>query len=208
MDTRVNGGPGGRALVLCHFPSTFQEILQTFDTQNIEYDIVETWQADTSPRREDESAGGANVQLTLCQALSGDNEEATDAPQRWRQTRFPWQQLFMIVTERHPLASYDQALEQFVRSLPNSVTLGYLLSLEDPLLRRVVSQESIQLLQQIGLEHNDLISSQMIHRYLNRFQKNLARQMMDEQMADSLEEWLEKNMGSIENGSPRKSSSQ
>ncbi len=178
----------GRAvLIICHFQSSFLEIQAALDEAGLEYEVlanrVHEDQLVALVRRHDST----RVMLTMAPMLEPSALPRSD-PRR------PIPSLAMIITERHPLPAPDRCLEQFARNLNTDVALGYLLSFDDPVVRHYLGPRFIELMQQLGMGSNDLISSAMTRRALDRAIRRNAISVTDELPADSPSHWLERNL--------------
>lgn len=100
----------------------------------------------------------------------------------------------IMVCERHPLPTMDQAIVQFARSLPVTISLGYLLTLDDCVVRQVISPVTRTVLNDLGMNNRELVASNFVTR---RLDKVLARQSQNyverPQLADNAEQWMQVN---------------
>ena len=110
------------------------------------------------------------VQLILAPLLDDYHPPLQD------QTRHSDQMVALMVLERHGDIRRDDSIESFCRSAPMPIELGYFLSLDDPLVKEVVSPTSRLVLEQMGLEEHELITSNLITR---RLDKSLRRRSID-----------------------------
>lgn len=78
----------------------------------------------------------------------------------------------MFVLDRNWEIEHDDRLDLFCRNVPIKFEVGYFLSLEDELVRTVLDDTAMMVLEQMGLAQHDLITSTMITSRLNR---NLRR---------------------------------
>ncbi len=172
-------------LLLAHFPATIEQIERSLDEADIQYEIIAR-QILADQFNAAIAQSDPIVWLTLPDVL-------IDSIQP-RELNSQDSSLAVIVTERHPLVERDQRIERFARSLRGRIELGYFLSLEDPVIRQVVNPRSIELLKQLGLGQNDLISSHMTSRIVERMLRRISEQVSNEQPADSPEQWFELNL--------------
>ena len=173
-------------VLLCHFESTFLEIQDTLDQFEIDFDILAKSLTRTVLMQQFEQRP-LKPALTLASMLQIDDL----APNR--SSGIASMKLAMIVLERYPNPVRDELIERFARSLGCPVQLGYLLSFDDPLLRELLGQNFIDLMQQLGLGENDLVSSAMSSRALSRAIRRRIRNIVDETAAKSPLEWLAAN---------------
>ncbi len=101
--------------------------------------------------------------------------------------------LHIVVGERHPLPSHDDALQQFARTISCECRLVQHLSLEDPLLREFAGEWVEKVLRQLGINENDAIESQIVSRRIRAAQEKISDRATGDSPAQSALEWLEKN---------------
>ena len=181
-------GEGQQVMVVCHFQSTFLEIQRRLDDQDLDYRVL------AEPVSEQqllamlirERLRREELILTMAPMLSvtGPVDPARPDP------GFP---LALIIPERYPLLANDRQLEQYVRNLSADAALGYLLSFEDPVIRHFLGPDFIQLMEHLGLGSNDLVSSWMTRRVLERALRRASSQLTHETPAASPLEWLSQN---------------
>ena len=73
---------------------------------------------------------------------------------------------------------------------PCKVEFGYFLSFDNPIIKLAIEDNMIKLLQQHGLEENDLISSNLLSRRLTRVLARKENSYTGDGQADSTEHWL------------------
>lgn len=176
---------GHSVWLVAHFANTFTRVQEMLAGWQMEYNIADrVITSDQGPEfiRQETSP----VMLILADLL----KPSGDVVDRRVENVPP---VSIIVVERHPLYSHDQRLESFARSFPGPTRFGYLLAIDDPVIRAVVTDTMIEILQQLGMREHELITSNMISRRLN---KVLAREELlypSDQRADSVEEWYSLN---------------
>ncbi|MGB4739592.1 MAG: hypothetical protein WBH50_15460 [Fuerstiella sp.] len=99
----------------------------------------------------------------------------------------------LIVAERHPLLSADDAIMQFAEEIPCNCRLWYHLSLEDPLLKMFASEFVQRILDSLGMTEDEPIESNMISRRVKAAQQKLESTATGNDKASSAAEWLELN---------------
>ena len=99
----------------------------------------------------------------------------------------------LIVAERHPLLSADDAIMQFTEEIPCNCRLWYHLSLEDPLLKMFASEFVQRILDSLGMTEDEPIESNMISRRVKAAQQKLESTATGNDKASSAAEWLELN---------------
>jgi hypothetical protein len=101
--------------------------------------------------------------------------------------------ILIVVGERHPLPSHDDALREFARSLSCPCRFVQHVSLEDPLLRLFAGEWVKQVLRQLGMKEDDAIESRMVARRIRAAQEKTEKRATGDSPALSAEEWMEKN---------------
>ena len=182
---RRDSGIESTFLVLCHFQSTFLEIQHAFAQADIDYGVL-TERVTVDELESKLEPDHPSIRLTLAAMLVEKQQRNSKQDSNSK--------LGVIVTERHPLMTYDDKLEQFARQLSWPVSLGYLLSFEDAIFRLLVGQKFVDLMKQLGLGRNDLISSAMSSRSIDRALRKVSITADNEVPAESPEEWIEMNV--------------
>lgn len=182
---RTQADQGRHVLVLAHFESTFLESQEAIQRAGIDYEILARPQSQQQLVRT-LAESPANVTITMSQMLAPSEEpeyrESVDL------------HVAMMITERYPLVDRDIRLEDFARSLAARVDMGYLMSFEDPIIRSLLGEKLIFLMEQLGLGDHHLIQSAMTERALQHKIRHATRSVVAEQEAGSPQEWLELNM--------------
>jgi len=101
--------------------------------------------------------------------------------------------ILIVVSERHPLRSHDDAIVEVARSLPCRSRIMFHLSLEDPLLRQFSGQWLSDMLRRLGLEEGECIESKMVSRRLEQAQRKVEEHASGDWPAGSAEEWFQRN---------------
>lgn len=173
------------SMVVAHFPATFEGIQDHLDQQQIAYRVM-------SERK----SAGQIAQLAAQQpgqvwlTLSGMLTESDSMPPIEAKCSFA-----MIAVERHPDWNCDQRLEKFGRHLPGPTRLGYFLSVSDPAVRLAIPEQMLVLLQQLGFNEQELITSSMVSKRLNIVLKRLKPKKHSSWIdSDSVEEWISANL--------------
>lgn len=174
-------------VVLTHFQSTFLEVQQSLQSAEIEFEIL----AETlDPFQFDARLSERATFLTMSQMLQA---RSGDLPSQLATAEAP-KKLAVMVTERYPIPDRDRQLEEFLAQLPLSISLGYVISFEDPILKFLLGQKFIDLMKQLGLGDNDLVSSVMTNRGFARKLKSATASIETEQLAESPQQWIELNL--------------
>lgn len=100
----------------------------------------------------------------------------------------------LIVAERHPLLSEDEALRALADQLPCRCRLAYHLSLEDPLIQYAAGWLG-NVLRSLGLEEGKSIQSRMVSRRISNVPKQIELQAMGRgrRGAASAQVWLSRH---------------
>ena len=195
---------GQATLLVTHFPSTFEWVQSNLEHAGLSYSIA--------PQRLDRDAIGSlipsgkaphsadtpvaensvdahSLHLLLAAQLEFAEGETRSSPLPREAAD---QLLSVIVCERHPVAHQDRQLQMFFESLPWKTQLGYFLSLEEPLIRAAIGENAVVVMQQLGLNEHELITSQILTRRIDRFTKKFdeRQDLLD---ADSPGDWLDAN---------------
>lgn len=180
MDARL--AKGEVVFFIAHFPDTFTKLQEQLEQKKCPFSIVsESLSAEVVKRLSEQEAG--RVHLTLAQMLTTDTASVKQQDP----------QVAMMVCERHPMPAYDKLIADWCHQLMYPVELGYFLSFDDPVLRFVVTDQVKMLLEQFGWGENELITSNMVSRRLDKVLKRNAAKIVNEQQANSCSEWLELN---------------
>ena len=99
----------------------------------------------------------------------------------------------LIVAERHPMLSADDAIMQFAEEIPCNCRLTYHLSLEDPLLKMFVTEFVQRILDSLEMTEEEAIQSSMISRRIKAAQQKIESKVLGNATAKSAAEWLKLN---------------
>lgn len=158
-----------RAIVLItHFPASFERIQQLLENVGISPEIAPLSFDPNFLLRliESSTPGTAPVVLALARTLDDSSLDRPLAARRDLKVSF-------MVLERHPRLAEDRRIDQFARVWPFSVRLGYLLSLQDPVIRYCIHPTAIEVLKQLGLRDQQLVTSEMVSRILEKHLQRL-----------------------------------
>lgn len=124
------------------------------------------------------------VLVTLSEALEGRTAgTASDESRR----------ILIVVGQRHPLPSRDDALVEFARSLSCQCRLVQHVSLEDPLLKVFAGEWVERVLRQLGMKEDESIESRMVARRIRAAQESIEGRATGDAPAQSAQEWLARN---------------
>lgn len=101
--------------------------------------------------------------------------------------------LLLVVGERHPLPSHDDALQQFARGLSCPCRVVQHASLDAPLFKLFAGEWVEKVLRQLGMDKNEPIESSMVTRRVRAAQQKIEDRATSNHPAQSAEEWLERN---------------
>lgn len=173
---------GEVVFLFAHFPKMFAEIQERLSQSKLEYEIVsEPIDFGTVSQLAKQSD---RIYLSLAQMLRRNENSLQEAET---------QSLAVVSAQRHPMPKYDQLIEDWCRQLPFPVELGYFLSLDDPVISHVISEQAKKLMAQLGLGDNELVTSDMVSRRLKKVLNRKAATVIEEIDADSAAEWIEAN---------------
>jgi len=125
------------------------------------------------------------VMVTTADALAGHSASGMGLGEN--------QAVLIVVAERHPLRSHDEAIADFARTLPCRCRLVFHTSLEDPLMRVFAGEWVQNLLKRLGMSENEAIESRMVARKVTQAQKTIEGHARGDLPADSAEEWIKLN---------------
>lgn len=184
---------GETVLVLAHFPSSFMENQDALQESGLDFEIfAERMNPPKLAHWLGESNRRGQIFLSMAQMLEPvePHEPLSESNPRpiGDQTK-----LSVIVTERYPLVSQDEKLATFFRSLHAKTSMGYLIAFDDPLVVGLLGQRFVDLMEQLGFNENELISSAMTYRGLTRKIRKATASVTDEKPAESPEEWIALN---------------
>ena len=186
---RTQAQKGSTVFMTAHFPAEFFRMQSELNEDGIIYELITRpldpqWFIDNQKRSE------GVVHLALAEFLIDTGSVINES----FKTR-----LDVIVVDRHPQPVHDLALEKFAQGFPAITRMGYFLALEDRVLNSVINDTTMQVLKQMGIDDQGLISSGIISK---RITKVLAREEKlrvasgggsADQSAESADAWYELN---------------
>lgn len=170
--------------IAAHFPNEFFRLQNTLDQNGIEYRFIKRpldsqWFMDNAGQNENV------IYLTLAEFLT----ETTFSDNNVFEST-----LNLMVVDRHPEPFRDAALEQFARDFPAKTRMGYFLALEDRVLRPIISETTMTVLKQMGIDDQGLVSSSIISKRINKvLAREQKRRTREGTPTDSAEDWFELN---------------
>ncbi|MDA8564346.1 hypothetical protein N9L06_07840 [Mariniblastus sp.] len=175
--------------LVAHFFDTFLELQDFLAAAEIDYQIVDqSVHCIPFARRVDDSPG--KVRLSLA-SLIGDRPEAETVDQG--ATESGRSSVAIIVCERHPYHVHDKRLFEAAKRIEASITFGYVLSLDDVVVKQIVSPNVLLVLEQLGLDEREMIASHYLSRLLERRLIKQSQGYAGDQDAESAAQWIELN---------------
>ena len=171
--------------LVVHFFDTFNWLQDRLDGSDIPYEI-ETSEIDAKRFSYDSSVTQKGVRLVLAKTLLAADATSSSDENLERS-------LAMIVLERHPLIEHDLRIESIARSFPVRVEYGHYLALDDSVVRMVVNEATIKILQQLGMSDHELITSAMLTRRLKKVLRRMQSSFESDLAADSAADWIALN---------------
>jgi hypothetical protein len=170
-----------------HFPAEFFVVQDLLSQWELEYELITRpldyqWfqQNRTAPSDQAYRLYLSLAEFLIDSRFSGD--ESCDAP------------LALMLLDRHPMRSKDEALAEFAAQFPGRSEVGYFLSFEDEVITNSIDSRMLNLLLQMGANDHGLIASAMLSRRLRKMQKRAIETFATvEQPADSASQWYELN---------------
>ena len=100
----------------------------------------------------------------------------------------------MMVVERHRRVEHDLKIERFCENIPFRIQLGYFVSLDDEFIQRILGADTVKLMENLGMNESELVSSIMLSRRIRKMQARFSREVLTDHDADSPEEWFRLNV--------------
>jgi len=173
-------------ILVCHFAATFSAIQEKLIFADVEYEIA-TQRLTAAWLKNYKVHARGTVLLALADLI--DEQADSQLKQPFDSTT----QLAIMVCERHPLRKKDRRIERLGKAIPLPVQLGYFLALDDAVVSLAVNETTLQLLKQMGVEEQELVTSNMVTRRLNKVLDRIEKQIKSDLPADSVEDWLKIN---------------
>jgi hypothetical protein len=176
-----------RVLLIAHFADTLHEIEQQLRTENLSFRTYTTIFEGHLLRTVEEYQSPDCILLARASAL----------PERLPKASYPTSSwgfdIDLLVIEHHPFASYDDHIMGFAQSLPCMIHVGFYESLDSDFMRHYGGMKASQLMTAMDLPGNEYIASPMIDNAIRKAQKRISGQVVNPIMADTAEEWFQKN---------------
>lgn len=100
----------------------------------------------------------------------------------------------VIVAERHPLPTVDDALLWRAKELPCRCRLVHHVSLDDAIMQAFAGPWVKEMLQKLGMTEEEAIESAMVRRRIRAAQQRLQCLATGNQNARSAEDWMQLNL--------------
>ena len=176
--------------VVTHFAETFSEVQEALAKWELDYKIIDRAMTPSETLDVVRQSGSREIVLGLSELLVPIDSGLENSDEI---------ELTMVVLERYPLIEFDERLVKFAQQIPAKVRFGYLLAINDTIFKRIFPDTVFELLKQMGLQDNELITSTMISRRLDATIKRESQKYQGKtKRANSIEEWYKLNDGSTE----------
>ena len=176
--------------LVAHFPDTFVQLQEQLDQWGVEYSIArQSVTTESLTGSNQDLISKASIHLVLADLIPS-NMTINDQHQHYGGN------VAAMVVERHPWMPRDTNLCEYFKTLTGaglSVELGYFLSFEDPAVASVLSETTIEVLNQLGLASHSLINSTTLTRRIERQLKRQQALYRDETKTDNVELWFKSN---------------
>jgi hypothetical protein len=176
---------GGSVVVVTHFQATLTQVQEGLVVAGVPTVVAQGSLLASDVRRWRSRSGESRPTLTLAEA-----PVPSDAPDPLEGGAGS---LSLLVAERHFLRIHDDRIISFAASLGRPCCVRFHQSLHDPLMRLFAGEWVGGILSQLGAKETDPIESSMVARRIQAAQDRFAKQVVEEQQADSAEEWLRLN---------------
>ncbi|MBL7738066.1 MAG: hypothetical protein JNK14_02520 [Chitinophagaceae bacterium] len=96
----------------------------------------------------------------------------------------------VLFAEHHPLRSKEQ--EQYQQwQLKEAIVCS---ALEEPLFKKFGSDKIIAMMKQLGMKEEECVEHRLISGAIENAQKKIGKKVITEHLANSQEEWMERNL--------------
>jgi hypothetical protein len=100
----------------------------------------------------------------------------------------------ILFAEHYPLFKTEQNLLKSLESFKNNVSYYFCNSFDDPLLTRFGAVNTVELIRNLGIKEDEMMSSPMITKAIARIQKKIGSKVKFEIRTFSVENWFEENL--------------
>ncbi len=167
-----------------HFPAEFFVAQDLLAQWGIEYTVI-TRALDRQWFQDNKNADTRRPFMALSELLI-DTEFPRDQP--WHTS------LALMMLDRHPRGTKDEAVSQFADRFPGRAEVGYFLSFEDDVVKRTIDNRMLDLLIQMGANDHGLIASAMLSKQIKKVLKRKSESFCSiDRPADSIAQWYDLN---------------
>jgi preprotein translocase subunit SecA len=103
-------------------------------------------------------------------------------------------EIVILFAEHYPLFKTEQRLLQSLESFGSHVTFFFYNSLDESLLTRFGAVNTAELIKNLVIKEDEMISSPLITNAIKRIQKKIGSKVKFELRAFSMEDWFEQNL--------------
>lgn len=126
-----------------------------------------------------------SVLMAMAEDLTGYSTALTDfGESQWLQ---------IVVAERHPLLSRNEALITFAQTIPCRCCIVSHVSLEDPIIQVFMGEGVKNILMELGMREDDAIEGKNVSHRIQGCLRKIEKLSTGDEPAKSAEEWLDRN---------------
>jgi preprotein translocase subunit SecA len=107
-------------------------------------------------------------------------------------------EVVILFAEHYPLFKTEEKLLRSLESFGSHASFFFYNSFDDPLLTRFAALKTDELIKNLGIKEDEMISSFLITKAIARVQKKLEAKVRFELKAFSMEDWFENNLRTID----------
>jgi hypothetical protein len=187
-DTAVREiGKNRITLIVTHFPATYADLSDSFDRHALSYQVL-----DTDRPLEQFKLYSAKPQISPILSWSGSllRAQSSVGPANSKLNRLE-RPLSIIVAERHPRWLVDEDIAQICREMSSDVKIGWYVSFEDPVVKKCLGENGIQLMKMMGMKSNEVITSELLSGRIGRVLRSKSMQCDPSIELTSAEQWVD-----------------
>jgi len=109
-------------------------------------------------------------------------------------------EVVILFAEHYPLFKTENDLLQSLDSLGKHVSYFFYMSFDEPVLTRFGAAKIVELMRNLGVGDDEMISSPLITRAIVNVQKKIESKVKFELSGFSLEDWFDKNLRTTDPG--------
>ena len=182
-DVRAQIAQGRHTVVVAHFPAGLVEMGQALSSAGIAFETRTTWSAREQQRMLQQEP---IVSCILASALPEHGDDPERKPGDIRAV--------VLACELHVDRAANERVRRFALGLPVPSEARAYVSLDSPHVRKLANPRIKNVLGTLGMEKDVPIESPMLTRGIERALDKLSRRIRSQHPADSLEEWLDRNL--------------